>query len=250
MPADIIGTNILVEDEAGGRRFQFQQGPIFANLILADEINRATPKTQSALLEAMQEGTVSVARTIYQLPKPFFVLATQNPLEMEGTYPLPEAQLDRFLFKLNVTFPTAAELIAISDRTTSGADPTVNKVVDAGTILAMQHLSRQTPIATHVTAYAVRLLQATHPDSPDSSTLVKRYVRYGGSPRGLQAMILSGKIMALLDGRYNVAFRDVRASALPALRHRIILNFDAEAEGVDPDAIISSVLEETPEEPS
>jgi MoxR-like ATPase len=250
MPADIIGTNILVEDEAGGRRFQFQQGPIFANLILADEINRATPKTQSALLEAMQEGTVSVARTIYQLPKPFFVLATQNPLEMEGTYPLPEAQLDRFLFKLNVTFPTAAELIAISDRTTSGADPTVNKVVDAGTILAMQHLSRQTPIATHVTAYAVRLLQATHPDSPDASTLVKRYVRYGGSPRGLQAMILSGKIMALLDGRYNVAFRDVRASALPALRHRIILNFDAEAEGVDPDAIISSVLEETPEEPS
>jgi MoxR-like ATPase len=249
MPADIIGTNILVEDDAGGRRFQFQQGPIFANLILADEINRATPKTQSALLEAMQEGTVSVARTIYRRPKPFFVLATQNPLEMEGTYPLPEAQLDRFLFKLNVTFPTAAELIAISDRTTSGADPRVSKVVDAQTITAMQHLSRQTPIATHVTAYAVRLLQATHPDSADAGSLVKRYVRYGGSPRGLQAMILGGKILALLDGRYNVAFRDVRATALPALRHRIILNFDAEAEGIEPDDIISAVLEETPEEP-
>ncbi len=250
MPADIIGTNILVEDEHGGRRFQFQEGPIFANLILADEINRATPKTQSALLEAMQEGTVSVARTIFKLPKPFFVLATQNPLEMEGTYPLPEAQLDRFLFKLNVTFPSAAELVAISDRTTSGTDPKVNKAVDAAKIVAMQHLSRQTPIATHVTAYAVRLLQATHPDEGGSSTLVKRYVRYGGSPRGLQAMILAGKILALLDGRYNVAFRDVRAAALPALRHRIILNFDAEAEGIDPDAIITSVLEETPEEAS
>ncbi len=248
MPADIIGTNILVEDEAGGRRFQFQPGPIFANLILADEVNRATPKTQSALLEAMQEGTVSVARTIYQLPKPFFVLATQNPLEMEGTYPLPEAQLDRFFFKLNVEFPTAAELIAISDRTTSGMEPVVNRVVDGPQILAMIHLARQTPIATHVTAYAVRLLQATHPTSPLATHMVRRYVRYGSSPRGLQAMILAGKIMALLDGRYNVALRDIRTAALPALRHRIILNFDGEAEGISTDAIVASVLEETPED--
>ena len=248
MPADIIGTNILVEDEAGGRRFQFQPGPIFANLILADEVNRATPKTQSALLEAMQEGTVSVARTIYRLPRPFFVLATQNPLEMEGTYPLPEAQLDRFFFKLNVEFPTAAELIAISDRTTSGIEPVVRRVVSGPEILAMIQLARQTPIATHVTAYAVRLLQATHPDSPHATGMVRRYVRYGSSPRGLQSMILAGKIMALLDGRYNVAFRDIRAAALPALRHRIILNFDGEAEGISTDAIVTSVLEETPED--
>ncbi|MEO5953970.1 MAG: AAA family ATPase, partial [Chloroflexia bacterium] len=161
MPADIIGTNILIEDEAGGRKFQFQRGPVFANLLLADEINRATPKTQSALLEAMQEGTVSVARTVYRLPQPFFVLATQNPLEMEGTYPLPEAQLDRFFFKLNVTFPTTAELIAISERTTSGTQATVSKVASGSDIVAMHNLARQTPIATHVTAYAVRLLQAT-----------------------------------------------------------------------------------------
>ena len=249
MPADVIGTNILVEDEAGGgRRFQFQRGPIFANLLLADEINRATPKTQSALLEAMQEGTVSVARNVYRLPQPFFVLATQNPLEMEGTYPLPEAQLDRFFFKLNVTFPTSAELIAISDRTTSGDEPNVGKVASGVDIAAMQHLARQTPIATHVTAYAVRLLQATHADNPLARSMVKKYVRYGGSPRALQAMILAGKIYALLDGRFNVAFRDIRTAALPALRHRIILNFDAEAEGIDPDAIISSVLEETREE--
>lgn len=248
MPADIIGTNILVEDEGGGRRFQFQRGPIFSNLLLADEINRATPKTQSALLEAMQEGTVSVARTVYKLPKPFFVLATQNPLEMEGTYPLPEAQLDRFFFKLNVTFPSAAELMAISDRTTSGDQPRANKVVSGSEIIAMQQLARQTPIASHVTGYGVRLLQATHPDNPIAGTLVKKYVRYGGSPRALQAMILAGKILALLDGRYNVAFRDIKVAALPALRHRIILNFDAEAEGVSSDAVLTSVIEETPEE--
>ncbi|HEX8229580.1 MAG TPA: MoxR family ATPase [Chloroflexia bacterium] len=249
MPADIIGTNILNEDEHGRRSFEFQPGPVFANLLLADEINRATPKTQSALLEAMQEGTVSVARTIYDLPKPFFVLATQNPLEMEGTYPLPEAQLDRFFFKLEVGFPTAAELIAISDRTTSGNDPEVGRVASAQDILSMQHLARQTPVATHVTAYAVRILRATHPSNPETAGLVKRYVRYGGSPRALQAMILAGKIMALLDGRYNVAFRDIRTAALPALRHRLILNFDGEAEGISPDAIVAGVLEETPEEP-
>lgn len=248
MPADIIGTNILVEDEHGGRRFQFQQGPVFANLLLADEINRATPKTQSALLEAMQEGTVSVARTVYRLPQPFFVLATQNPLEMEGTYPLPEAQLDRFFFKLNVAFPSAAELIAISDRTTSGAEPRVRPVVNGAEIIAMQHLARQTPIATHVTSYAVRVLRATHPDSPEATAITKRYVRYGGSPRALQAMILGAKITALLDGRYNVAFRDIKSVALPALRHRLILNFDGEAEGISTDAIIAAVLEETAEE--
>jgi len=250
MPADIIGTNILMEDESQGKHFEFQEGPIFANLLLADEINRATPKTQSALLEAMQEGTVSVARTIYRLPQPFFVLATQNPLEMEGTYPLPEAQLDRFFFKLNVVFPTAAELVAISERTTSGDDPKAQKVLDGSEIVAMQRLARQTPIASHVTGYAVRLLQATHADNPLASSLVKKYVRYGGSPRALQAMILSAKIVALLDGRYNVAFRDIRSAVLPALRHRIILNFDAEAEGIQPDAILSSVIEETPEEES
>jgi MoxR-like ATPase len=248
MPADIIGTNILVEDEHGGRRFQFQEGPVFANLVLADEINRATPKTQSALLEAMQEGTASVARTIYQLPKPFFVLATQNPLEMEGTYPLPEAQLDRFFFKLNVAYPSTAELIAISDRTTSGADAKATAVVSGTEIVSMQHLARQTPIATHVTSYAVRVLRATHPDNPEAAAMTKRYVRYGGSPRALQAMILGGKIMALLDGRYNVAFKDIKTAALPALRHRIILNFDGEAEGISPDAIIANVLEEVKEE--
>ncbi len=248
MPADIVGTNILTEDENGRKRFEFQAGPVFANLLLADEINRATPKTQSALLEAMQEGTVSVGRTVYNLPQPFFVLATQNPLEMEGTYPLPEAQLDRFFFKLEVTFPTAAELIAIVDRTTTDVAPTVARTASAADILAMQHLARQTPIAAHVTAYAVRVLRATHPDSPEASTLSKRYVRYGGSPRALQAMILAGKIMALLDGRYNVAFRDIRTAALPALRHRLILNFDGEAEGISSDAVIASVLEETPEE--
>lgn len=248
MPADIIGTNILVEDDAGGRRFQFQQGPVFANLLLADEINRATPKTQSALLEAMQEGTVSVARNVYQLGRPFFVLATQNPLEMEGTYPLPEAQLDRFFFKLTVDFPSAAELVAISDRTTSGYRAHVERVVSGEEILAMQHLARQTPIATHVTAYGARLLRATHPETTEASSLVKKYVRYGGSPRGLQAMILSGKITALLEGRYNVALRDIRAALLPALRHRIILNFDGEAEGISPDLVLQSVLDETPED--
>ncbi|MDQ6694560.1 MAG: MoxR family ATPase [Chloroflexota bacterium] len=248
MPADIIGTNILVDDGHGGRSFDFQAGPIFSNLLLADEINRATPKTQSALLEAMQEGTVSVARTTYSLSKPFFVLATQNPLEMEGTYPLPEAQLDRFFFKLNVPFPTSAELIAISDRTTSGTEPQVSPVVTSPEIIAMQRLARQTPVASHVTAYAVRLLQATHPDNPVASSLTRKYVRYGGSPRALQTMILAGKIMALLDGRYNVAMRDIKVAALPALRHRVILNFDGEADGISTDAVVSSVVDETPEE--
>jgi MoxR-like ATPase len=247
MPADIIGTNILVEDEHGRKELKFQPGPLFTNLLLADEINRATPKTQSALLEAMQEGTVTVARTAYDLPKPFFVLATQNPLEMEGTYPLPEAQLDRFFVKLNVEFPTAAELVAIADRTTSGYEARAERVASGDDILLMQALARQTPIATHVTTYAVRLLRATHPENPEATEMVQRYVRYGGSPRGMQAIILSAKIAALLDGRFNVAFRDVRAAVLPTLRHRIILNFDGEAEGIKHDDILRSVIEQTPE---
>src|SRR5204862_1194989 len=190
MPADIVGTTIASEDLDGRRALRFQSGPVFANIVLADEINRATPKTQSALLEAMQEQTVSSGEATRALPRPFFVLATQNPLEMEGTYPLPEAQLDRFFFKLNVPYPTAAELVAISDRTTSGIVPEVNPVVTGADIVAMQHLARQTPIATHVTSYAVRVLRATHPDNPEAVTMSKRYVRYGGSPRALQAMIL------------------------------------------------------------
>jgi MoxR-like ATPase len=248
MPADILGTNILVEDEQGRRQFQFQRGPIFANLVLADEINRATPKTQSALLEVMQEGTVSVAGALYRMTAPFIVLATQNPLEMEGTFPLPEAQLDRFLFKLNVPFPTAAELMTIMERTTGGAPAPLRPVVSGAEVVEMQALARQTPIAEHVAAFAVRVLRATHPDTPEAPALARKYVRYGGSPRGLQAMILAGKIMALLDGRFNVAFKDIRAAALPALRHRLILNFDGEAEGITPDSVISAILEETKNE--
>jgi MoxR-like ATPase len=243
MPADIVGTNLIVEDDAGRRQFQFEPGPIFANLVLADEINRATPKTQSAMLEAMQERSVTVAKTTRPLPEPFFVLATQNPLEMEGTYPLPEAQLDRFLFKVDVPFPSADELLEIANRTTGAANPQAEPVADGRTILAMQCLARGVPIADHVTAYAARLLKATHPNEPGAPQAVRRYVRYGASPRGMQAMILAGKIMALLDGRYNVAFDDIRQAALPALRHRLILNFEAQAEGVTTDTVIQAVLE-------
>jgi MoxR-like ATPase len=242
MPADIIGTNIIVEED-GQRIFRFQAGPIFANLILADEINRATPKTQSALLEAMQEHQVSVARERHRLQPPFFVLATQNPLEMEGTYPLPEAQLDRFLFKLWVPFPSEEDLIAIMDRTTGADTPTAGKVADAATIVGMQRLARSVPIAPHVTAYAVSLLAATHPDAQRAPELVRQYVRYGGSPRGAQALVLAGKISALMDGRFNVAVDDIRSVALPALRHRVIRNFEGEAEGITSDAIIRAVLD-------
>jgi MoxR-like ATPase len=242
MPADIVGTNLIVEDEAGRREFQFEAGPIFANLVLADEINRATPKTQSAMLEAMQERSVTVAKTTRSLPEPFFVLATQNPLEMEGTYPLPEAQLDRFFFKIDVPFPSADELIEIANRTTGAAAPQAEPVADGSTIIAMQSLARGVPIADHVTAYAARLLKSTHPDEADAPEAVRGYVRYGASPRGMQAMILAGKIMALLDDRYNVAFDDIRQAALPALRHRLILNFEAQAEGVTTDEVIETVL--------
>jgi MoxR-like ATPase len=242
MPADITGTNILIEEE-GRRIFRFQPGPIFANLVLADEINRATPKTQSSLLEAMQEHQVTVARQRYPLDPPFFVLATQNPLEMEGTYPLPEAQLDRFIFKVMVPFPSEEDLITIMDRTTGSESVTASKVASAAEIVEMQRLARAVPIAPHVTAYAVSVLAATHPDQPRAPGLVREYVRYGGSPRGAQALVTAGKIYALLDGRFNVSIDDIRAVTLPALRHRIILNFEGEAEGITTEAVIRSILD-------
>ncbi len=243
MPSDIVGTNLIVEDESGRRSFQFEPGPIFANLVLADEINRATPKTQSAMLEAMQEHSVTVAKATRMLPEPFFVLATQNPIEMEGTYPLPEAQLDRFFFKIDVPFPSAAELVQIAERTTSSAAPGAEKVADGQTIQAMQQLARSLPIAPHVTGFAARLLKSTHPTDPSSPQIVRDYVRYGASPRGMQAMVLAGKIFALLDGRFNVAFDDIRRASLPALRHRLILNFEAQAESIHADQIIQSLCE-------
>jgi len=248
MPADIVGTNLILEDETGRRQFQFEAGPIFANLVLADEINRATPKTQSAMLEAMQEHSVTVAKTTRILPEPFFVLATQNPLEMEGTYPLPEAQLDRFFFKIDVPFPSEAELVDIANRTTTSIIPKAEPVANGSQIVAMQALARGIPIAPHVTAYAARLLKATHPNEVGAPQIVKDYVRYGASPRGMQAMILAGKIAALVSSRYNVAYEDLRQVAFPALRHRLILNFEAQAEGITPDAIINALLEQTPTE--
>ena len=246
MPADCLGTNMIVEDETG-KHFEFQRGPIFANILLADEINRATPKTQSALLEAMQEGSVTIAKTTHILDKPFFVLATQNPLEMEGTYPLPEAQLDRFFFKLNVEFPDRQSLHTILDRTTSQDVPEPQIVMEKERILEMKDLVRRVPLSRNVQDYAVRVLQATHPDTPDATELTKKYLRYGASPRGVQAMILAAKIRALLEGRYAVSIDDVRHVALPALRHRVLLNFEGEAEGVDPDALLRDIMEKTPE---
>ena len=245
MPADIVGTNVLVEQD-GQRQFRFQPGPVFANLLLADEINRATPKTQSALLEAMQEQQVSVARERHKLEPPFFVLATQNPLEMEGTYPLPEAQLDRFLFKLWVPFPSEEDLVTIMERTTGANMPQAHSAANAKQVVSMQRLARSVPIAPHVTAYAVSVLAATHPDAPRAPELVRQYVRYGGSPRGAQALVLTGKIHALLDGRFNVSTDDVRAVAMPALRHRVIRNFEGEAEGITSDAIVRAVLDAVP----
>ena len=242
MPADIVGTDILEEAEDGRRDFRFQPGPIFANLVLADEINRATPKTQSALLEAMQERTVTVAQHSYPLAPPFFVLATQNPIEMEGTYPLPEAQLDRFLFKIDVRFPAAAELVEILARTTGAALPPTEEVADGATLVAMSELARQVPIASHLSDYVARLVIATHPEGESAPPMVGRYVRYGSSPRGGQAMVLGAKIRALVAGRYNVSFEDVRAIAPAALRHRLLLNFEGLAEGVRPDAVIAELL--------
>ncbi len=249
MPADIVGTNLIVEDESGRRQFQFEPGPIFASLVLADEINRATPKTQSAMLEAMQEHSVTVAKVTRRLPEPFFVLATQNPLEMEGTYPLPEAQLDRFFYKVDVPFPTVDELVEIANRTTTTEMPQADPVADSATIRAMQSLARAVPIAPHVTAHAARLLKATHPEDDRAPQMIKTYVRYGASPRGMQALILAGKIIALMDQRYNVAYADLQKAALPALRHRLILNFEAQAENITSDLLIRHLLEQVvPEE--
>jgi MoxR-like ATPase len=248
MPADITGTDIMQEGEDGHRQFVFQAGPLFANLVLADEVNRATPKTQSALLEAMQEKSVTVANRTYQLQPPFFVLATQNPLEMEGTYPLPEAQLDRFLFKVDVKFPSANELVTILDRTTGADNPIAGQAADGARIIAMSDLAFQTPIASHVSEYAARLVVASHPESDTAPARVRQYVRYGSSPRGAQALILGAKITALLSGRYNVAFEDVQAVAPAALRHRLLLNFEGLAEGVNPDDVITDLLANVPEQ--
>ncbi|HEY3110011.1 MAG TPA: MoxR family ATPase [Chloroflexota bacterium] len=246
MPADITGTNLIVDD-GGGRAFQFQPGPIFANLVLADEINRATPKTQSALLEAMQERRVTVARTSHVLQEPFLVLATQNPIEMEGTYPLPEAQLDRFFYKLNVAFPAEDELIEIATRTTGAASSRVEPVADGPTVLRMIALARELPIAEPVTRYAARVVLNTHPDQPTAPREVKQFVRHGASPRGLQTLVLAGKIRALLEGRFNVAFEDVREVAPPALRHRVIISYEGEAEGITTDHLVQLAIAATAE---
>ena len=246
MPADIVGTNVI-GDEAGRREFHYQAGPIFANLVLADEINRATPKTQSALLEAMQEHTVTVGTQTRPLPSPFFVLATQNPIELEGTYPLPEAQLDRFFFKILVPFPSEKDLLEIARRTTGESAPQLRAVADAEAILAAQQVAREVPIAEHVLLYAARLIGATHPDRTELDG-VRRYVRWGASPRGLQTLVLAAKVRALLEGRYNVAFDDLSAVAQPALRHRIFLQFEAEADGISADRLITDILEHTVKE--
>ncbi len=247
MPADIVGTNVIVEDGAGGKRFDFQRGPIFANIVLADEINRATPKTQSALLEAMSEGSVTVAKLTHRLEKPFFVLATQNPLEMEGTYPLPEAQLDRFFFKLVVDFPNRDDLHTILDRTTAIDVPQPRAVMTKERVVELRELIRKVPLARTIQDYAVRVLQGTHPETPGAPAQTKKYLRYGASPRGLQAIVLAAKIRALLEGRYAVSIDDIRTVAAPALRHRLILNFEGEAEGIKADAIIAEILKSTPE---
>ncbi len=246
MPTDITGTNVVIADETGGKQFRFQRGPIFANLILADEINRATPKTQSAVLEAMQERTVSVARTTHELDLPFFVLATQNPLEMEGTYPLPEAQLDRFLLKVLLTTPSADEMVDILSRTTGDETPTTKTVASAERIRQMQSVVRRVAIARHVKDYVARIVLATHPSSTSSPEIVRRCVRYGCSPRGAQAIVLAAKVRALRDGRANVSFDDVAATVAPALRHRMILSFEGQADGANPDEIIGEVLDSIP----
>lgn len=241
MPADIIGTEML-SDQDGRRDFRFRPGPIFANLILADEINRATPKTQSALLEAMQEGSVTVAERTHHLEEPFFVMATQNPIEMEGTYPLPEAQLDRFFFKVNVSLPNVTEMVEIFERTTGKETPTAEHAASGADIVSMCELARAVPVASHVKEYIAALMLATHPENVNASPLVKKYVRYGASPRGGQALMLGAKVTALLAGRYNVAFEDVHAVAPAALRHRLLLNFDGLAEGINPDNVVEEAI--------
>lgn len=242
MPADLIGTNVVLESPDGRKKFEFQQGPIFANIVLADEINRATPKTQSALLEAMQEHTVTVAGQTYKLPEPFFVLATQNPLEMEGTYPLPEAQLDRFMVKLLVKFPSATEIETILDRTTESSSPRAEPVLAGERILEMSKQARQIPIADEIRRHGINIILATHPENEIADAKAKQFIRYGSSPRGAQALILAAKIRAILDHRYHVAKEDIHAVAPAVLRHRMILNFEGQAEGVLTDAVIESIL--------
>ncbi|GAB5402047.1 MAG: MoxR family ATPase [Aureliella sp.] len=247
MPADILGTNMIVENEDGRKEFQFQEGPIFTQICLADEINRATPKTQSAMLETMQEGTVTVAGNRYSLDKPFFVLATQNPIEQEGTYPLPEAQLDRFLFKLVVGYSTREELNTIVDRTTRGTKIDTSRVMNGEEIIRWQGLVREVILASHVQDYIVRLVLATHPEGPLAQDITNQYVRWGSSPRGAQTLALAAKVRALLDGRFNVSFEDVRRVYLPSMRHRTLLNFEAQAEGVEVDSVLLELLEKVPE---
>lgn len=246
MPADILGTNIVMETQGGRREFQFQRGPIFAHLILADEINRATPKTQSALLEAMQEHQVTAGGEIRKLVEPFFVMATQNPIDQEGTYPLPEAQLDRFFFKVLVGYPSAQELTEVLTRTTTGVRAEVGKVLDRDSLIELMRVVRDVPVASHVKDYAVRLVLATHPKTETAAPIANQYLRFGSSPRGGQTLILAGKVRALTHGRFNVSFDDIEAVAAPALRHRLILNFEAEAEGITTDHIIAQVLRDVP----
>ncbi len=247
MPADILGTDMVVETPEGKRVFEFQKGPIFTQICLADEINRATPKTQSAMLETMQEGTVTMGGTRYVLKQPFFVLATQNPIEQEGTYPLPEAQLDRFLFKLVVGYSNREQLATIIERTTQGVKIEPEKVMDGGEIQKWQKLIRDVILAKHVQDYIVRLTMATHPDGPFALPVTNQFLRWGSSPRGAQTMALAAKVRALLEGRFNVSFEDVRRVYLPTMRHRVILNFEAQAEGMSTDQVLLDLLEKVPE---
>ena len=247
MPADIIGTTVIDDDAKGGKVFEFRKGPIFAHSVRADAINRATPKTQSALLEAMQEHRVTIAKKTYPISEPFFVLATQNPLEMEGTYPLPEAQLDRFFFKLQVPFPSREELHTILDRTTGGVDAAIAPVLTLAEVLAMQRLVREVPVARHVQDFVIRVLEATHPGTEAAPDLTRRFVRFGASPRGAQSVLLAAKIRALFEGRFAASIDDVRKVCFPALRHRVLLNFEGEAEGVKTDQVIEQILAQTPE---
>jgi len=252
MPADITGTNVLTDDPSGRRVFDFQRGPVFAHIVLADEINRATPKTQSALLEAMQEQGVTVGGKLYRLENPFMVLATQNPIEMEGTYPLPEAQVDRFFFKLLLQYPSRDELARIADLTTAGPPAALREVLDASGILQMRQCVREVPLADLIKDYAVRLILGTHPQPEHgngAAALAKKFVLYGSSPRGLQSVILAAKARALLSGRPNVSFEDIRVMALPSLRHRLILNLEADAEGISSEKILGELLEQVPEVP-
>ncbi|MCO4773753.1 MAG: MoxR family ATPase [Deltaproteobacteria bacterium] len=246
MPADITGTKLVVEDEHGGKRFELHRGPVFHHVVLADEVNRATPKTQSAMLEAMQERQVTILGETLKLPSPFFVVATQNPLEMDGTYPLPEAQLDRFFFKLQVEFPSLDDLRTILDRTTRRDTPEVQPVCDGPTLLAMGKLARDVMVKQAVTDYAIRLVLATHPEIDGAPEITSRYVRYGASPRGAQALLLAAKIRALLEGRANASHDDIAAIARPALRHRVILNFEGEAEGIPSDHVVEQILKAVP----